>query len=70
MFAKRSCFRVTVDRHAQRQERSLTLAEVKVQDKIGYARQFADQNVIIKDELVYTTATDLIKQESNAIALH
>ncbi len=39
----------------------------KVQDKVGYARQFAAQNVISEGNLVYTTETDLTEQDSKAI---
>jgi hypothetical protein len=55
-------------RNAKRQKLSLLLANAMVQDKINYARQFTAQNVISEDKLVYTTETDLIEQESNAIA--
>lgn len=61
MFAKRSCFRVTVDRNAQRQERSLLVADAVVQNKVGYARQFAAQKIIGEDNLAYTTQTDLLE---------
>ena len=47
--------------------RSLLLADAAVQGKVDYARQFAAQKVICND-LVYTTETDLMEQESNAIA--
>jgi hypothetical protein len=56
------------DRNSQRQQRSLTLADAAVQDKVDYARQFAAQSVIGEGDLVYTTENDLIEQESNAIA--
>ncbi len=55
-------------RNAQRQERSLLLADAAVQGKVDYARQFADQDFISEGNLVYTTQTDLMDQESNAIA--
>lgn len=55
------------DRNAQRQERSLLLADARVQGKVDYARQFAAQNVVGEDHLVYTTQTDLMEQESRAI---
>ncbi len=50
-------------RNAKRQEYSRLLADATVQNKINYARQFAAQNVISKDDLVYTTETDLLDQE-------
>jgi hypothetical protein len=39
-----------------------------VQSKVNPTRLFADQRVIGKDNLAYTTQTDLIEQESNTIA--
>ncbi len=51
-------------RNAQRQERSLQLVDSTVKQKIAYARQFAAQNVITKDDLAYTTETDLLEQEA------
>lgn len=55
------------DRNVERQERSLLLADAAVQGKIDYARQFAAQKIIGEDDLVYTTESDLMEQESNAI---
>jgi hypothetical protein len=52
------------DRNAQRQERSLQLADSTVKQKIAYARQFAAQNVITNEDLAYTTETDLLDQEA------
>lgn len=51
------------DRNAKRQERSLLIADPTVKNKINYAKQFAAQNIISKEDLVYTTETDLIDQE-------
>lgn len=51
-------------RNDQRQERSLQLAESTVEQKIAYARQFAAQNVITNEDLVYTSETDLLDQEA------
>jgi len=51
-------------RNAQRQERSLILANSNVKHKIAYARQFAAQNVITNEDLAYTTETDLLDQEA------
>ncbi len=51
-------------RNAQRQQRSLILANSNVKQKIAYARQFAAQNVINKEDLAYTTETDLLDQEA------
>jgi hypothetical protein len=39
-----------------------------VQSKVNHARRFADQKVISEAHLVYTTETNLMEQESNAIA--
>ncbi|MBW4665261.1 MAG: hypothetical protein KME01_13835 [Chroococcus sp. CMT-3BRIN-NPC107] len=50
-------------RNSQRQERSLQLADSAVEQKIAYARQFAAQNVITNEDLVYTSETDLLDQE-------
>lgn len=55
------------DRNAQRQEQSHLLADAGVQHKVSYARQFADQRVISEDDLVYTTQTNLMEQQSKAI---
>lgn len=52
-------------RNAQRQERSLQLADSTVKQKIAYARQFAAQNVITNEDLVYTSETDLLDQEAD-----
>jgi len=52
------------DRNAQRQERSLQLADSTVEQKIAYARQFAAQNVITNEDLAYTTENDLLDQEA------
>lgn len=56
------------DRNAQRQERSLLLANAAVQGKVNYTRQFAAQDVIGEGDSVYTTQTNLMEQESNTIA--
>lgn len=53
-------------RNAKRQEYSLRLTDTAVQNKINYARQFAAQNVISKDNLIYTTETDMLDQENSA----
>lgn len=50
-------------RNAKRQEHSLLLADTAVKNKINYAKQFAAQNVINKDDLIYTTETDMLDQE-------
>jgi len=56
------------DGNSLRQGRSLLIADAEVQDKVNYARQFAAQSVIGKDDLLCTTQTDLLEQESKAIA--
>lgn len=53
-------------RNAKRQEYSLQLTDTAVQHKINYAKQFAAQNVISKDNLIYTTETDMLDQENSA----
>ncbi|HIK30713.1 MAG TPA: hypothetical protein IGS17_13390 [Oscillatoriales cyanobacterium M59_W2019_021] len=52
-------------RNQQRQERVtiLTQAPPHLQQKLDYARQFAAETVIGKDDLAYTTETDLAQQE-------
>ena len=35
----------------------------ELQKKLNYAREFAAETVIIKDDVVYTTETDLLDQE-------
>lgn len=49
----------------QRQERAIALnqADPQLQKKLAYAQQFAAQNVIGREDLAYTTETDLIEQE-------
>jgi hypothetical protein len=52
-------------RNQKRQQQSLILAQADatLQKKIGYAQQFAAQNVIKNEDLVYTSETDLLDQE-------
>ncbi|NET32253.1 MAG: hypothetical protein F6K19_09640 [Cyanothece sp. SIO1E1] len=52
-------------RNQQRQERAIALNQVdqQVQSKIAYAKQFAAATVISRDNLAYTTESDLIEQE-------
>jgi hypothetical protein len=55
-----------VEAHNQkRQEQAIALnqADAALQKKIAYAQQFAAQNIINQEDLVYTTETDLIDQE-------
>lgn len=53
------------DRNHQRQARAklIAAADEKLQQKINYAHQFATNTVIDKDNLAYSTETDLIQQE-------
>ena len=53
-------------RNQKRQEQAVILnqADAPLQKKIGYAQQFAAQNVIKEDDLVYTSEKDLLDQES------
>lgn len=55
------------DRNRQRQARALALAnaDTALQQKIAYAHQFAAETVIGREDLVYTTETDLLEQEAN-----
>lgn len=52
-------------RNAQRQERAILLnqADANLKQKIAFARQFAAETVINREDLAYTTETDLIDQE-------
>ena len=58
------------DRNRQRQARARQLESVDadLQQKIAYARQFAAEKVITQEDLVYTTETDLLDQESERSA--
>ena len=53
------------DRNHQRQARARQLASADdtLKQKIDYAHQFAAETVIGKEDLVYTTETDLLEQE-------
>ncbi|NEP01988.1 MAG: hypothetical protein F6K58_25695 [Symploca sp. SIO2E9] len=52
-------------RNQQRQEQAIALnqADANLKQKIAYAQQFAAQKVISKEDLVYTSETDLLDQE-------
>lgn len=52
-------------RNQQRQEEAIALsqADANLKKKIAYAQQFAAQNVIKDEDLVYTSETDLLDQE-------
>ncbi|MTJ08453.1 hypothetical protein [Anabaena sp. UHCC 0204] len=52
-------------RNHQRQERArlLASADSSLQKKIAFAREFATEKVIGKDDSVYSTETDLLEQE-------
>ena len=52
-------------RNQKRQEHAIALsqADATVQKKIAYAQQFAAQNVITEENLVYTSENDLLDQE-------
>lgn len=52
-------------RNEQRQERAMLLnqADADLKKKIAFARQFAAETVINREDLAYTTETDLIEQE-------
>lgn len=53
------------NRNDQRQERAMLLnqADTNLQKKMAFARQFAAETVINREDLAYTTETDLIEQE-------
>ncbi|NDJ19555.1 hypothetical protein GS601_20080 [Myxacorys almedinensis A] len=53
-------------RNDQRELRSRQLAQADpvLQQKLGFAQQFAAETVIRDEDLIYTTETDLIEQES------
>ncbi|PSB30423.1 hypothetical protein [Stenomitos frigidus] len=53
-------------RNETRQEEAVRLnqADAKLQDKIAYAQQFANETVIGTDDLAYTTEQDLLEQEA------
>lgn len=53
------------ERNQKRQERATALnrATPEVQNKLSYARQFAEETVITEQDLAYTTEDDLIQQE-------
>lgn len=52
-------------RNQKRQQQAVALNEpdIALQRKITYAQQFAAQNVITQEDLVYTSETDLLNQE-------
>lgn len=52
-------------RNQKRQQQAIVLnqADSNLQNKIEYAQQFAAQNVINKENLVYTSETDLLDQD-------
>jgi len=57
-------------KNEQRQERAVALnqANADILRKLAYARQFAAQNVIDREDVTYTTETDLLDQESDRSA--
>ncbi len=52
-------------RNQQRQQQALALNEADgaLQKKIAYAQQFAAQNIITQEDLLYTSETDLLDQQ-------
>ena len=52
-------------RNQSRQENAIVLQHLdsSLQEKIAYARKFAQQKIISEQDLVYTTETDLLDQE-------
>ena len=55
-------------RNQQRQEQAVLLNQAGdgLQKKISYAQQFAAQNIITEEDLVYTSETDLLDQDLKA----
>lgn len=55
-------------RNGQRQEqaRQLSQADAALQQKIAYAHQFAAETIIGREDLAYTTETDLLEQEARS----
>lgn len=55
------------DRNQKRQARALNLAnaDAALQQKIAYAHQLAAKTVINREDIIYTTETDLLDQETN-----
>jgi hypothetical protein len=51
------------NRQRQEQARQLSQADAALYKKIAYARQFAAETVIGREDLAYTTETDLLEQE-------
>jgi len=43
-------------------------ADATLQQKIAYTHQFATETVILQEDLVYTTETDLLEQEAERSA--
>lgn len=54
---------VTRNRDRLLRARLLASPDAALQQKIGYARQFASEKVIGQEDLVYSTETDLLEQE-------
>ena len=54
-------------RNQSRQEKAIALQNLdnSLQEKITYAKKFAQQKIISEQDLVYTTETDLLDQEIN-----
>ncbi len=57
-------------RNQNRQERAAVLSQpnATLQKKLGFARQFAAETVIDRQNLAYTTETDLVEQEIEQLA--
>lgn len=64
LWLKRKNSQIT-ERNEVRQERAIALndAAPEIQEKIAFAQQFAAQTVVSKENLAYTTETDLTEQE-------
>ena len=53
-------------RNDQRQQRAIALnqAEAEIHEKLAFAQEFAAQTIVSKEDLAYTTETDLVEQEA------
>lgn len=54
-------------RNDQRQQRAIALnqTEAEISEKLTFAQQFAAQTIVSKEDLAYTTETDLVEQEAD-----
>ncbi|CAA9589177.1 FIG00556587: hypothetical protein [uncultured Synechococcales cyanobacterium] len=62
--------RKVADRNQKRQEWAIQLnqADPNLQQKLAYARQFAAETIVSRDDLAYTSEESLLEQEANRSA--